>query len=735
MTSQGRPEPTTQSYFVGQLAKTAKRRKVAAPATIETLSSSLDYLTPDQISEVVEAHEYAEAAHEGQWRRTGHAYITHPTAVAAILSEMRMDHQTIMAALLHDVIEDSDTSKTQLGKQFGEQVADLVDGVSKLSKIFSTRDEAQAENFQKMALAMAKDIRVIMVKMADRLHNMRTIGVMSDQQRRRIARETLDFYAPIANRLGVHTMKTEFEELGFKALYPLRADRIARAVQAARGNRKALMEEIAHTITAALNRDGIKASVISREKHPYSIYRKMKTQQKPFAEIMDVFGFRIVVDQVDDCYRTLGVIHNLYKPLAGRFKDYIAIPKVNGYQSLHTSVFGLHGVPIEAQIRTKQMDAVAETGIAGHWLYKASDGSDFEPSQQRARRWAQDLLELQRQAGNPLEFIESLKLDLFPDEVYVFTPEGDILELPRGACPIDFAYAVHTDIGNRCVACRVDRALAPLSLQLQSGQSVEIVTSEDARPNPDWLTFAVTSRARSAIRLALKQQKGNEAIALGRKLLNRSLGNANKSINDFDFRRLRKVFGELGVRRLDELLESIGNGNMMAYVAAQKLLSFDNPDYESVAVEGGGPIAIRGGEGLVINYGRCCGPVPGDQIVGHMTPGKGFVVHIETCPNINEIRRRAAREIIPARWTLSTEGEFFTSLKVDVSRRKGILAEIASEVTAVDAGVDHIQVEERNAEASTMMLGLTVKNRSHLARVMRRLRNVQAVINLARTGN
>jgi len=530
-------------------------------------------------------------------------------------------------------------------------------------------------------------------------------------------------------------MKTELEELGFKALYPLRADRISRAVQSARGNRKALMEEIAHTITASLNRESINASVVSREKKPYSIYRKMRSQRKPFAEIMDVFGIRIVVDRADDCYRSLGVIHNIYKPVAGRFKDYIAIPKVNGYQSLHTSLFGMHGVPIEAQIRTKQMDAVAENGIAGHWLYKASTDSEFEPNQQRARRWAQDLLELQSQAGNPLEFIESLKIDLFPDEVYVFTPEGDILELPRGACPIDFAYAVHTDIGNRCVACRVDRTLAPLSLQLQSGQTVAIITSEDARPNPDWLTFAVTSRARSAIRVALKQQKGTEAIALGRKLLNQSLGNANKSINDFDFRRLRQVFKDLGVRRLDQLLEAIGGGNLMAYTVAQKLLVFDNPDYESVAVEGGGPIAIRGGDGLVINYGRCCGPVPGDQIVGHMTPGKGFVVHIETCPNINETRRRAAREIIPARWTNQTEGEFFTSLRIDVNRRKGILAEVASAVTSVDAGVDHIQVEERNAEASTMMLGVTVKNRSHLARVMRRLRNIQAVINLARTGN
>jgi len=734
MTSQSRPENTTESYFVGLLADYAKRSEVAAPATIATLTKKLSYLTEDQIQQVRDAHSYATNAHDDQWRRTGHSYITHPTAVAQILAEMRMDHQTLMAALLHDVIEDSDTSKTKLGKQFGRPVAEIVDGVSKLTKIFSSRAEAQAENFQKMAMAMAKDIRVIMVKMADRLHNMRTIGVMSAQQRKRTARETLDFYAPIANRLGIHTMKTELEELGFKALYPLRADRIERAVKAARGNRKELMEEIAETMTASLNRDGINGVVLSREKHLYSIYRKMKTQHKPFNEIMDVFGFRIVVDQVDACYRALGVVHNVFKPVAGRFKDYIAIPKANGYQSLHTSLFGMHGVPIEVQIRTKQMDAVAENGIAGHWLYKTGD-SDFQPSQRRARQWVQDLLELQRQAGNPLEFIESLKLDLFPDEVYVFTPDGDIMELPSGACPIDFAYAVHTDIGNHCVACRVDRNLAPLSQQLQSGQSVEIITADDARVSPDWLTFVVTSRARSAIRLSLKHQQSSESILLGRKLLNRALGNANTSINDLDFRRLRQVFTELGVRKLNDLLAAIGNGDLMAYVAAQKLLAADNPDYEAVAVEGGGPVSIRGGDDLVINYGRCCGPVPGDQIVGHMTPGKGFVVHIETCPNINEIRRRAARDIIPARWTTTTHGEFLTTLRVDVNRRKGILAEIASEVTAADAGVDNINVEERSAEVSTMVIGVTVKNRSHLARVMRRLRNAQAVINLSRVGH
>jgi len=473
MTSPARPDSSSQSYFVGQLAEYAKRPEVAAPVTINKLANQLGYLNEEQVQAVRDAHAYATEAHEGQWRRTGHQYITHPTAVASILAGMRMDHQTLMAALLHDVIEDSDTSKTALGDRFGAPVAEIVDGVSKLSKIFDSRAEAQAENFQKMALAMAKDIRVIMVKMADRLHNMRTIGVMSDVQRKRIARETLDFYAPIANRLGMHTMKVELEELGFKALHPLRADRIERAVASARGNRKELMEEVAETLTAALNRDGLNAQVISREKNPYSIYRKMKTQHKSFNEIMDVFGFRVVVERVDDCYRALGVVHNLFKPLAGRFKDYIAIPKANGYQSLHTSLFGMHGVPIEVQIRTKQMEAVAENGIAGHWLYKEGDG-DFDPSQRRARQWVQDLLELQRQAGNPLEFIESLKLDLFPDEVYVFTPEGDIMELPRGACPVDFAYVVHTDVGNHCVACRVDRNLAPLSLQLQSGQQVDI---------------------------------------------------------------------------------------------------------------------------------------------------------------------------------------------------------------------------------------------------------------------
>lgn len=723
-------ETREESYFVAQLAAEAKRQDVAAPATIDSLIANLTYLSDEEISLVRDAHTYASQAHQGQHRRTGHDYITHPTAVAQILANMNMDHQSLMAALLHDVIEDSETSRAYLGEIFGSSVADIVDGVSKLSKIFASRDEAQAENFQKMAMAMAKDIRVIMVKMADRLHNMRTIGVMSDAQRKRIARETLDFYAPIANRLGVQMIKSELEELAFRALYPLRSDRIARAVTAARGNRKAMVDEVQTTIATALNREGIVADVIGRQKNIFSIYRKMKTQHKSFAEIMDVFGFRIIVDQPDACYRALGVVHGLYSPLAARFKDYIAIPKVNGYQSLHTSLMGPHGAPIEVQIRTKQQQAVAENGIAGHWLYRSN--SEFETSQQRARQWVSDLMELQSRAGNPMEFIESLKIDLFPDEVYVFTPKGKILELPRGASPVDFAYCVHTDIGNSCMSCRVDGQLAPLSQQLQSGQKVEIITAPDSKPNPAWLNFAVTSKARSAIRSELKQQQGSQSIALGRKLLNRVLGAANTSINDLDFRRLRRVFSELGVRKLNELLESIGNGDVSAHLAAQKLLSAENPDYQAIAVEGAGPVTIAGGEGLVVSYGRCCGPLPGDHIVGHMTPGKGFVVHVETCNNLNEVRRRTPHEITPARWTSDVDDEFQTVLQVNVRRRKGIMAEVAAEITSCDAGVESINVEERNAEISTVNVGITVRNRDHLAKLMRRLRRITAVINVAR---
>jgi guanosine-3',5'-bis(diphosphate) 3'-pyrophosphohydrolase len=513
----------------------------------------------------------------------------------------------------------------------------------------------------------------------------------------------------------------------------MRADRIGRAVSSAKGRRKELMEEIRTSIARSLMQEGIQATVHAREKHLYSIYRKMRTQLKSFRDITDVFGFRVVVSQVDECYRSLGVMHNLYKPMAGRFKDYIAIPKSNGYQSLHTTLFSMHGIPIEVQIRTKHMESVAHHGIAGHWLYKSADSDQFDVSQKRAREWVRDLLELQQRAGNPLEFIESLKTDLFPDEVYVFTPKGDIMELPRGACSIDFAYSVHTGVGNTCVSCLIEGNPAPLSQQLQSGQYVEIRTSPDARPNAEWLTFVVTGKARSAIRHALKTQQQSESVALGERLLNRSLAGANRTIRDFDFRRLRRVLLEFGVRRLNELLSAIGTGDQMAYVVAQRLIAADDPLSDAVFVAQEGPVSIRGGEGLVIKYARCCGPVPGDAIVGHMTPGKGFVVHIETCANISETRRRKASEIIPARWAGSTNSEFLTALRIDVKRGKGVIAELAATLTDTDANIENINVEERSDNVTSVLVTIGVRNRTHLARVMRRVRAIGTTLSISRS--
>jgi RelA/SpoT family (p)ppGpp synthetase len=689
-----------------------------------------EYLSPEAVAEVERAFHYAKAAHEGQMRKTGHPYITHPTAVAHILAGMRMDPQTLMAALLHDVIEDTGVGKKTLAEAFGSDVAELVDGVSKLTTIFKSRAEAQAENFQKMAMAMARDIRVILVKLADRLHNMRTLGALAREKKERIARETLDYYAPIASRLGMNELRMEFEDLAFQALYPMRAERIGRAVQAARGHRKALMEEIAAALEKCLASEGIEARVLGREKHLFSIYQKMRQKQKAFADIMDVFGFRIIVDRPDTCYRVLGALHGLYKPLAGRFKDYIAIPKANGYQSLHTTLFGMHGVPIEIQIRTQQMEAVASNGIAGHWLYKSDEQS---PSQARAREWVKGLLELQQRAGNSLEFIENLKIDLFPDEVYVFTPKGRILELPQRASPVDFAYAVHTDIGNTCVACRVDRRLAPLSVQLQSGQTVEIITSEDARPNPDWLSFVVTGKARSSIRHALKHQQVAESRTLGRRLLNRSLANVDTNLASLPSQRISDVLDELGFDTLDDLLEDIGLGNRMAYVVAQHLTQGGGEE-AALTVEHGGPLAIRGTEGLVVAYGKCCYPLPGEPVVGHLSSGRGLVVHLEVCRNLAELRERN-EALIPVRWAAEVDGEYSVELRVEVEARKGVIAELAAEITDADANIEKINIAERNAHLSTVVIALLVRDRVHLARIMRRLRRLTPVIGLARTRN
>ncbi len=697
--------------------------------SIDALADRLStYLDGDQVNLVRRAYFYAEQAHDGQRRRSGEAYVTHPLAVASILADMHMDHQSLMAAMLHDVIEDTGIAKEALDAQFGESVAELVDGVSKLTQMnFETKAEAQAENFQKMAMAMARDIRVILVKLADRLHNMRTLEVLSGEKRRRIAKETLEIYAPIANRLGMHSMRIEFEDLGFKAMHPMRSERIRTAVKRARGNRKEIVNKIEESIIHCLAREGMEGEVMGREKHLYGIYQKMRGKRRAFNEIMDVYAFRIVVDKVDTCYRVLGAVHNLYKPLPGRFKDYIAIPKANGYQSLHTTLFGMHGVPIEIQIRTREMEELANNGIAAHWLYKSNEEDQPKGSHARARQWVKGVLEMQQRAGNSLEFIESVKIDLFPDEVYVFTPKGRIMELPKGSTAVDFAYAVHTDVGNTCIACRINRRLAPLSQALESGSTVEIVTAPGARPNPAWLSFVVTGKARTHIRHALKLQRRSESISLGERLLNKVLAGFDSRVDKLSPERVQAVLAEYHQDVLEDLLEDIGLGNRMAYVVARRLLSDSNEALPSSE----GPLAIRGTEGLVLSYAKCCTPIPGDPIVGHLSAGKGMVVHLESCKNIGEIRHNPEK-CIQLSWAKDVTGEFNVELRVELEHQRGLIALLASSVNAADGNIEKISMDERDGRISVVQLVVSVHDRVHLARVIKKLRALKGVMRITR---
>ncbi len=708
--------------------------QVAELDTIDSLADGLcGYLGKDQVNNVRRAYYYAEQAHEGQCRRSGDAYVTHPLAVASILSEMHMDHQSLMAAMLHDVIEDTGITKTAIKSQFGNTVADLVDGVSKLNKItFSSRAEARAENFQKMAMAMAKDLRVILVKIADRLHNMRTLEVLTPEKRRRIAKETLDIYAPIANRLGMNNVRVEFEELGFAALCPMRSRRISAAVKRIHGNRKEIVSQIQTSLEACLEREGLPGRTIGREKHLYSIYEKMRSKRKSFSEIMDVYAFRIIVDRVDTCYRVLGAVHSLYKPVPGRFKDYIAIPKANGYQSLHTTLFGMHGVPIEIQIRTEEMEAMANNGIASHWLYKSSDDLPSN-AHIRAREWVNGLLELQKHAGNSLEFIENVKIDLFPDEIYVFTPKGMIFELPAGSTAVDFAYAIHTDVGNSCVACRISRRLAPLSEPLQSGQTVEIITAPGTQPNPAWLSFVVTGKARSNIRHYLKNQKHSESVVLGRRLLNKALASFGSDLDSVSKDNIDAVLNQINLKALDQLLEEIGLGNRMSYMIAQRLAAHSNVapleiDSES---EQQGTLAIRGSEGMVMNYAKCCHPIPGDPIVGHISSGRGMVIHTDDCNNIADIRDNPDK-CVAVSWDPDVEGEFSVELRVELENLRGIIATLATTITGTEANIEKISTVERDARFSIVNLSLNVRNRVHLARVMKRVRLIKPVTKVTR---
>ncbi len=698
--------------------------------TIESLAESLtEYLESDQVNLVRRAYYYAEQAHDGQFRISGSPYVTHPLAVAGILREMHMDHQSVAAAMLHDVIEDTGLTKDAISSQFGNSVADIVDGVSKLNRIeFSTRAEAQAENFQKMALAMAKDIRVILVKLADRMHNMRTLSALKPEKQRRIARETLDIYAPIANRLGMNNMRIEFEQRGFEALYPMRARRLEAAVKSIAGNRKEIVLQIESALTACLQREGLTGRVLGREKHIYSIYKKMRDKRISFREITDVFAFRIITDEVDTCYRILGAVHNLYKPVPGRFKDYIAIPKVNGYQSLHTTLFSIHAIPIEIQIRTEDMEAMANNGIAAHWLYKSEEELPNQ-SHIRARQWVQDLLEMQKQAGDSQEFIEHVKTDLFPDEIYVFTPKGAILELPAGSTAVDFAYAVHTDVGNSCVACRINRRLAPLSEVLQSGQTVEIIAS-GVYPNPAWLNFVVTGKARSNIRHYLKKQRRSEAITLGRRLLNKTLAGFGYNLSNIPKTKVGGLLEETDFDVMDDLLEDIGLGNRMAYIVARRLLPNDGLDNQA-ADENDAALAIHGGEGMVMSFAKCCHPIPGDHIVGYISAGKGMVVHIESCNNVAEILNDP-KKYLALRWDPGVEGEFPVELRVEIEHQRGLIATLANAITSCEANIDKISTEDRDAQFSIVNLTINVRNRIHLANVMKRVRVLKPVLKVSR---
>lgn len=701
------------------------RRSIGINQLIDKLET---YLPHEDVERVQAAYDFAFQAHEGQRRRSGEPYITHPVAVADLLADLKLDAQTMIAAILHDVMEDTPTLKEEITTRFGTEVAELVDGVSKLDQIqFKSRREAQAESFRKMLLAMVRDIRVIMVKLADRTHNMRTLGSMPPAKRRTIARETLDIYAPIANRLGMHAIKVELEDLGFRSLYPRRYKVIETAVRKAKGNQKQFVGRIKVALEAALTRAQIPARVEGREKDVYSIYQKMRRKKVSLAEIVDVYGFRIIVDRADTCYRTLGIVHGVYKPMPGRFKDYIAIPRANGYQSLHTTLFGPNSLPIEVQIRTVEMHHVAESGIAAHWQYKEGDSSGRSYSD-RAREWLQQLVEIQ-QGGNSEEFLESVKVDLFPDKVYVFTPKGDIRRLPRGSTCVDFAYDVHTDVGNRCVAAKVDRRLVPLRTPLRNGQTVEVITAKGATPNPSWVNFVVTAKARAAIRQYLKNLKRSEAVDLGKRLLNQALEEFSLSLRKLSDETVDTVIRDLGLKTRDELFEKIGLGERVAPFVARRLLP---ADADAAAEGAAGPLAIAGTEGLVVTYARCCFPIPNDPILANLSTGRGVVIHREACGNLASFRKQPEKWI-PVTWQTSGDRVFHVEIKIEVTNRMGVLARVASAIAGTQTNIDRVSVVERDSDSSTLIFELLVSDRRHLARVIRAVRGMGEVLKVTRT--
>jgi RelA/SpoT family (p)ppGpp synthetase len=702
----------------------ASRRDNGVRQLVDTLET---YLPDEQIRKVLEAYEFGAAFHKGQTRKSGEPYITHPVAVAQELGEMHLDSEAICAAILHDVVEDTPATLEEIENKFGEEVALIVDGVSKLDQIqFRSRAEAQAESFRKMMLAMIEDIRVILVKLSDRLHNMQTLGSMPAIKKKRIARETLDIYAPIANRLGINRLKVQLEDLGFKHLHPYRYRVLENALKKSKGSQKQIVRRISDQFSKAMVEDGISGDVIGRQKHLYSIYRKMAEKKRVLSDVVDVYGFRIIVDDVSTCYQTLGLVHQLYKPMPGRFKDYIAIPRINGYQSLHTTLFGPKGLPLEVQIRTRDMDRVAESGVASHWIYKAGEKSDATP-QRRAREWLANLAELQ-QSGTSEEFLESVKVDLFPDKIYVFTPKGDIMPLPKGATTVDFAYAVHTDVGNRTVAAKINRGLVPLRTPLQNGQTVEIMTSRGAKPNPNWLTFVRSAKARTAIRNHMKNLRSNESVDLGKRLLDKSLKDLNSSLRKVGKVRMSEALEDLALNNTSELFEQIGLGERLAPLTARYLIGADD---EGENIEDVASLVIAGTEGMVVSYAKCCYPLPGDDVMGYLTAGRGVVIHRNNCGNLSNFRKQPEKWIAVS-WEKDIDREFHCQIQCETRNRTGVLAEVAATIADCNSNIEQVEVISRHDDCSVLTFLLQVRNRIHLAQIMRNVRKMPNVIRVSR---
>jgi len=714
----------------------------AAPSPIASLADLQQiisgYLSPRDVERVREAYRFADNAHLGQFRESGEPYISHPIAVTEICAGWKLDADSLMAALLHDVIEDQGVSKQELAEKFSADVADIVDGLTKLERLeYATKAEQQAESFRKMLLAMARDVRVILIKLADRLHNMRTLDPVAPEKRRRVARETLDIYTPIAHRLGLNALFRELQDRCFKAMYPNRYDVLYKAMMAARGNRREVITKIAESVRAALPAAGLDAEVSGREKSLYGIYKKMVEQKKSFSDVLDIYGFRIVVHTLPECYLALGTLHQLYRPVPGKFKDYIAIPKINGYQSLHTTLIGPYGTPVEFQFRTRDMDHVAEEGVASHWLYK-EQGTSLNDLQKRTHQWLQSLLDIQSQTGDSGEFLEHVKVDLFPDAVYVFTPQGKILSLPRGATPVDFAYAIHTDVGNHAVACKVNGDFSPLRTELHSGDAVEIMTSSASRPSAQWLNYVRTGRARSEIRHYLRTERYEESIAFGRRLLNQAfdqLGIAYPKDDDAQWERLAKGSG--GASRA-EILADIGLGKRLAAVVARRFAP-ENAMLETTAMAvdefnavAGAPIVIHGNEGQAVQLAPCCGPLPGDAIIGGIRLGHGLVVHMADCPVAQRQQAKEPERWIPVVWDATTARHLTTRLDITVLNERGVLGRLAAEVTEADSNITQLTMPDEAASTALLHLTVQVDSRKHLAQVIRAIRHVPQVQKIVR---